>query len=111
MTGDNDTITLADAAQHFGFGVATLRAEAARGRLTLYKIGKRFYTTPADIRAMVESCRVGKRDQDSIIKPDVVTSSETERRSSAVAALNLKLNNSSPATSRPSTPRSRHARH
>ncbi len=30
MTGDHDTITLKDAAQHFGFTVSTLRAEADR---------------------------------------------------------------------------------
>jgi hypothetical protein len=52
MTGDNDTITLADAAQHFGFGVATLRAEAERGRLTLYKIGGRYFTTRGSVEAL-----------------------------------------------------------
>ena len=60
MTGDQDAITLKDAAQHFGFTVATLRAEAARGHLTIYKIGKRYYTTPSDIRDMVRvSCLSG----------------------------------------------------
>lgn len=39
MIQDSDTITLKDAAQHFGFSVWTLRAEADRGRLTIYKIG------------------------------------------------------------------------
>lgn len=41
MTGDDDTITLKDAASHFGFSVYTLRTEADRGRLAIYKIGKR----------------------------------------------------------------------
>jgi hypothetical protein len=54
MTGDHDTITLRDAAKHFGFTVSTLRAEADRGRLALYRIGKRLYTTPADIRTCKE---------------------------------------------------------
>lgn len=38
MTQDDDTITLKDAASHFGFSVYTLRTEAGRGRLTIYKI-------------------------------------------------------------------------
>lgn len=50
MTQDDDTITLKDAAEHFKFSVYTLRTEADRGRLTIYKIGKRYYTTPADVR-------------------------------------------------------------
>lgn len=33
MTRDDDTITLRDAAQHFGFSVYTLRTEAERGHL------------------------------------------------------------------------------
>jgi hypothetical protein len=40
MIGDADTITLKDAAQHFGFSVYTLRAEADRGRLAIYNGGK-----------------------------------------------------------------------
>jgi hypothetical protein len=58
---DTDTITLKDAAGHFGFSVYTLRAEAGRGNLTIYKIGKRLYTTPADIRDMVSKCRVNQK--------------------------------------------------
>ena len=49
---DNDTITLKDAAIHFGFSVHTLRAEAKRGRLSIAKIGKKLYTTPADIKKL-----------------------------------------------------------
>jgi Phasin protein len=58
MTGDNDAITLKDPAKRFGFSVSTLRTEADRGRLTIYRIGRRYYTTPADIREMVLQCRV-----------------------------------------------------
>src|ERR1039458_9611953 len=61
---DNDTITLKDAAIHFGFSVYTLRAEAERGHLTTYKIGKRLYTTPADIRDMISACRVSQKGRD-----------------------------------------------
>jgi hypothetical protein len=58
---DQDPIPLKDAADQFGFSLSTLRAEAGRGRLTIYKIGKRLYTSPADIREMVKQCRVEQR--------------------------------------------------
>jgi hypothetical protein len=104
---DHDTITLADAAQHFGFTVSTLRAEAGRGRLTIYKIGKRYYTTPNDIREMVEKCRVEQRAPASIVtRRAASTRLETERDSldsaiEAVAKLrNTLLNTSCPSTGR-----------
>ena len=62
VTQDDDTITLKDAAKHFGFSVYTLRTEADRGRLAIYKIGKRYYTTPADVTEMVQQCRVDQKD-------------------------------------------------
>lgn len=99
MTGDHDTITLADAAQHFGYSVYTLRAESERGRLTIYKIGNRYYTTPADVRIMVEQCRVDQKAPASTFTRNVRSgSSETERASSALAAANeivLQLKSSS----------------
>ena len=99
MIGDADTITLKDAAQHFGFSVYTLRAEADRGRLTLYKIGKRYYTTPGDVKEMVRQCRVDQKVHASIgMRSASNSSSETERASSALAAANesaLRLKNSS----------------
>jgi hypothetical protein len=52
MTADTDPITLKDAAQHFGLTVLTLRAEAERGRLTLYKIGKKYYTTRGSVAGL-----------------------------------------------------------
>lgn len=105
MTGDDDAITLKDAAQHFGYSVSTLRAEAGRGRLTIYKIGKRYYTKPADIRKMVELCRVEQKAHACIvIRRAASTSSETARASldSAQQAL-LKLRNTSRNTSQPNT--------
>ncbi len=53
---DDHPIRLKDAAEEFGIGVATLRAEAERGRLAIYRIGKRDYTTRNDIREMVLQC-------------------------------------------------------
>jgi hypothetical protein len=99
MISDTDTITLKDAAEHFGFSVYTLRTEADRGRLAIYKIGKRFYTTPADIKEMVNQCRVEQKGRDfTLIRSASNSSSETDRASSALAAANetaLRLKNSS----------------
>jgi hypothetical protein len=53
-----EPITLKEAAERYRFKLATLRHEAKRGTLAVYKMGKAFYTTPRDIEAMVESCRV-----------------------------------------------------
>jgi hypothetical protein len=114
MTGEHDTITLKDAGAHFGFTLSTLRAEAARGRLTVYKIGRRYYTTPADIRQMVAQCRVEPKARDfTLTRSDGSGSSETERASSALAAANatvLRLRNSSRNTSIKSIDRSRQVR-
>lgn len=109
MTGDQDTITLKDAAIRFGFSVWTLKAEASRGRLTTYKIGKRLYTTPGDIKAMVEACRVEPKAPVSIATRRAgSTSSETVRASfdSAQQTL-LRLRHSSRNTSPPNIGRRR----
>lgn len=99
MTQDGDTITLKDAAQHFGFSVYTLRTEADNGRLTIYKIGRRFYTTPGDVKEMIQRCRVEQKARDfTSIRAANSGLSETERVSSALAAANeiaLRLKNSS----------------
>jgi hypothetical protein len=99
---DSDVITLKDAAQHFGFSTYTLRTEADNGRLTIYKIGQRYYTTPADIKEMVNKCRVDQKGLASILtRAAINTSSETDRVSSALAAANetaARLKNSSRST-------------
>jgi hypothetical protein len=114
MTQDGDTITLKDAAQHFGFSVYTLRTEADRGRLAIYRIGKRYYTTPADIKEMVRQCRVDQKGRDfTLIRSGRTGSSETERASSALAAANetaLRLKNSSRNTLGKSIAQNRQAR-
>jgi hypothetical protein len=108
MTDDPLALTLKDAAERYGFTVATLRAEIARGRLTKYRIGKKDWTTPADIREMVEKCRVEQKAPVSIVtrRAAVNTSSETERDSldSAVQAV-ARLRNTLLTTSCPSTGR------
>lgn len=114
MTGDNNTITLKDAANHFGYTVSTLKAEAERGRLTIYKIGKRLYTTPADIMEMVVQCRVDRKAHGfTLIRNENNGSSATERASSALAAAQetaLRLKNSSRNISAKSTSQSRQVR-
>jgi hypothetical protein len=99
MIGDSDIITLRDAAQHFKVSVYSLRTEADNGRLVIYKIGKRYYTTPADVREMVRQCRVDQKARDfTLIRNANSGLSETERSSSALAAANetaLRLKNSS----------------
>jgi hypothetical protein len=106
MTGDNDTITLRDAAAHFGFGLWTLRAEARRGNLTIYKIGREYRTTPAAIREMVAKClvEVSVPDFTATRNAAVNTSSATVAASldSATEAM-LKLRKPLPHTSRQST--------
>lgn len=114
MTGDHDTITLKDAASHFGYTVSTLRAEADRGRLTIYKIGKRYYTTPADIRDMVQKCRVELKGHGFTLTRSVSSgSSETERALSARARAQetvTRLKNSSRNTLATSTSRNHRVR-
>ena len=114
MTSDHDTITLKDAASHSGYTVSTLRAEADRGRLTIYKIGKRYYTTPSDIREMVQKCRVDLKGRDfTLIRGGNSGLSETEAASSGLAAARetaLKLKNSSRNTSATSTGPNRRVR-
>lgn len=115
LTQSDTPITLADAAQHFGFTVLTLRAEADRGRLTIYKIGRRYYTTPADVMQMVQLCRVEQKARVSIsTRRDVSGSSETARISAARGALRQTLaglKSSSRTTSTANTRSNRQQRH
>lgn len=65
---DNDPITLAEASKVILRGrvtISALRAEIRRGNLTVEKIGKNLYTTPAAVREMRERCRVKPSPHDS----------------------------------------------
>lgn len=114
MTGDNDPITLKDAASHFGFSEWTLRTEADRGRLTIYRIGRKDYTTANDIREMVNQCRVEKKGHGSISSRESGNGlSETDRASSALASAKesvLRLRRPSLNISATSTGRNRQVR-
>jgi hypothetical protein len=108
---DDRAITLKEAAIEFGFSRSTLLAEHRRGRLNLYKIGRTFRTTAADIAAMIVACRVVPKARDSIsIRDGAPTQSATARASSALAAANetvLRLKNISRNTSARSINRNR----
>lgn len=58
---DDEPLTLADACREVfkdRIGPASLRAEAARGRLVIEKVGRTHFVTRAAIREMREKCRV-----------------------------------------------------
>ena len=67
---------------------ATLRAEAQRGNLGTYKIGRTIFTTLDDIEEMKKRCRVRQKDPGSSSTADGSSSlSETDQSSAALAAL------------------------
>lgn len=56
----DDPITLAEACKLFPrahLTASTLRAERDRGRLNIFRLGRRDYTTEADMREMVKSSK------------------------------------------------------
>jgi hypothetical protein len=87
----DDPITLRDACEvvyRNRIKVATLRAEAAKGRLDIFRIGRTDFTTLKDLREMERRCRVAKQARASISTQDGSSGlSETARVSSAQDAL------------------------
>jgi len=81
---DDRPITLAEACALFGgtFTPSTLRAAAARGRLEIFRIGRRDYTTLHAMREMVAKCRDAARR-----RAFAPTHDAPARASSALAAL------------------------
>lgn len=68
--------------------VATLRAEAAKGNLDIFRIGRADFTTLKDLREMERRCRAAKQARASISTQDADSGlSETARASSAQVAL------------------------
>lgn len=79
---DDDPITLTEASEVVLRGavtVSTLRAEVRRGNLSVERIGKNLFTTPAYIKEMRERCRVQPSRPDS-------TSEKTEANPSGSSA-------------------------
>jgi hypothetical protein len=66
---DEDTlITLRDASEivfNKQISVAVLKAQIAPGNLRVSKIGRSYFTTPRDVKEMVERCRVKAQGQNS----------------------------------------------
>jgi hypothetical protein len=84
----DDPITLKEAGELYRLTVSTLRAEAGRGRLDIFRIGKRDYTTAAAMREMIRKCQDAARERACTLTRDANSGlSETERASSAQAAL------------------------
>jgi hypothetical protein len=48
-----------------GMGARGLRREAARGRLVIYRVAGKDYTTRQDIKDMLQQCRAADRGRDS----------------------------------------------
>ena len=91
-TRDDDPVTLADAASHFGLSKGVLKADGLRGKLAMYKLGRQYYTTPNAVREWVERCRVERQDRASISIKDVDSGLyATDRVSSARDALRHSL--------------------
>lgn len=89
-TEDARPITLNEACSlfHGSLTPSTLWAENKRGRLAIFKIGRRYYTTKADVTNMVEACRVNQLDPGSTSTGrEKHGPSETERVQSAQAAV------------------------
>ena len=60
---DDELIPLAEAAKLVpGATKDTLLRQARAGRLAVYRVGKLYATTRADIDAMVKACRVVRKD-------------------------------------------------
>lgn len=117
MTKSDDLLPLSIACQSVFADTltpATLRAEARRGRLVIYRIGRRDYTTRADIDRMVQACRVNTEAPDcSSTAQETNGSSETDIKTSAQIALAAtleRLKDASRNTSQASTNR-RQVRH
>jgi hypothetical protein len=93
--GDDEPITLAEACELFPrakLTASTLRAEAARGRLSIFRLGKRDYTTLESMREMVRKCQDAARLRDSTSTRSASSGlSETAQASSAQAALKQTL--------------------
>lgn len=87
----DDPITLQEACELAFRGnitVATLRVEARRGNLEIFRVGRRDFTTLNAIRDMRKRCQGARKAPVSTSTHDVINGlSETERASFALDAL------------------------
>lgn len=111
---DDDPVTLQEAVDIVYRGtikVSTLRLEADRGNLEIFKVGRRQFTTLRSVREMQEKCRAKPKARGSTLTGSASNGlSEMERVSSALVALKQTtkaLKSSSQNTSRQNTDRPR----
>jgi hypothetical protein len=92
---EDDPVTLKEACEivfRGQIGPETLRVEASKGRLAITRIGRQDFTTLRQVREMVERCLAAKpRPASTSTRKGKRGLSETERDSSALAALNQTL--------------------
>jgi hypothetical protein len=96
-------MSLKHAAELFGIGVDTLKAERRRGRLQTYRIGREIKTTINDIKHMVELCREEPKAPASIVTRRAVNTASGTAAASYDSAQQtvLRLRNSLRSTSLP----------
>jgi hypothetical protein len=95
VTQPETPLRLAEAAELRGLTVASLRTEAKRGRLTIWRVAGKDWTSLAEIDRMFERCRVPAKAPDSgSVQPDATNpapSSRTPDGSSRTADASLAL--------------------
>jgi hypothetical protein len=93
MTSPEDRLMTLDEAARLlpGATRSTLTAEHKRGKLTLYKIGKRLYTSARHMEELVEKCRVQPKAPVSTWSAGGDGSSGTDQGKSALAALRARV--------------------
>lgn len=93
--GEDDPITLQEAVEMVFRGtvkVATLRVEAQRGNVEIFKVGRRHFTTLRSVRGMMDKCREKRKARGSISTASANNGlSETEQATTALVALNQTL--------------------
>ncbi len=94
VADDDSPITLAEACEKIFAGkikAATLRAEAERGYLTIFRIGRRDFTTPAFVREMVRkkcsAAAASRADPTAAACRSATNLTESQRLAAANAAL------------------------
>jgi hypothetical protein len=87
---EDDPITLQEACEEMFHGTikpGSLRSEADRGNLRIFRVGRRLYTTRAYVREMIDRCHVAPRARGYIsTRTETNGLSETEQASFAQAA-------------------------
>ena len=102
--GPDDFITLREAVRVAfpagGVKVSSLRLEASRGRLTVYRIAGKVMTTLTDVRKMADLCRV-EPTVPAISRSEVPQHSDPEVARAALRMRLDRMRNGVPAASKP----------